>query len=47
MYESAAKALPAGHVGHAGDVAAAYLFLMKSAFATGQIHVVDGGALIA
>ena len=30
----------------AEDVAAAYLFLMTSGFATGQTHVVDGGALL-
>jgi NAD(P)-dependent dehydrogenase (short-subunit alcohol dehydrogenase family) len=46
MYADAADALPVGRVGSAEDVAAAYLFLMTSGFATGQTHVVDGGALL-
>ena len=46
MYEQAGKHLPVGRVGEARDVAAAYLFLMESAFATGQTHVVDGGAVL-
>ena len=46
MYEQAGKHLPVGRVGEASDVAAAYLFLMESAFATGQTHVVDGGAVL-
>lgn len=47
MYADAADALPVGRVGSAEDVAAAYLFLMCSGFATGQTHIVDGGALLA
>ena len=46
MYEQVGKHLPVGRVGEARDVAAAYLFLMESGFATGQTHVVDGGALL-
>jgi len=46
MYEQAGKHLPVGRVGEARDVAAAYLFLMESALATGQTHVVDGGAVL-
>jgi NAD(P)-dependent dehydrogenase (short-subunit alcohol dehydrogenase family) len=46
MYEQAGKHLPVGRVGEARDVAAAYLFLMESAFATGQTVVVDGGAVL-
>jgi NAD(P)-dependent dehydrogenase (short-subunit alcohol dehydrogenase family) len=46
MYADAADALPVGRVGSAEDVATAYLFLMCSGFATGQTHVVDGGALL-
>jgi len=46
MYEQVGKRLPVGRVGEARDVAAAYLFLMESAFATGQTHVVDGGAVL-
>jgi NAD(P)-dependent dehydrogenase (short-subunit alcohol dehydrogenase family) len=47
MYAQAGEALPVGRVGSAEDVAAAYLFLMCSGFATGQVHVVDGGASLA
>jgi len=43
---TAGKHLPVGRVGEARDVAAAYLFLMEKAFATGQTVVVDGGALL-
>jgi NAD(P)-dependent dehydrogenase (short-subunit alcohol dehydrogenase family) len=46
MYEEAGKHFPVGRVGEARDVAAAYLFLMESAFATGQTVVVDGGAVL-
>ena len=46
MYEQAGKHLPVGRVGEARDVAGAYLFLMESAFATGQTVVVDGGAVL-
>jgi len=46
MYAEAGDTLPVGRVGSAEDVAAAYLFLMTSGYATGQTHVVDGGALL-
>jgi len=46
MYQQAGDALPVGRVGSAEDIAAAYLFLMSSGFATGQTHVVDGGAVL-
>jgi NAD(P)-dependent dehydrogenase (short-subunit alcohol dehydrogenase family) len=46
MYEEAGKHFPVGRVGEAHDVAVAYLFLMESAFATGQTVVVDGGAVL-
>ena len=46
MYREAGDTLPVGRVGSAEDVATAYLFLMCSGFATGQTHVVDGGALL-
>ena len=46
MFEQAGKHLPVGRVGEARDVAGAYLFLMESAFATGQTYVVDGGAVL-
>jgi NAD(P)-dependent dehydrogenase (short-subunit alcohol dehydrogenase family) len=46
MYADAADTLPVGRVGSAEDIAAAYVFLMTSGFATGQVHTVDGGALL-
>jgi NAD(P)-dependent dehydrogenase (short-subunit alcohol dehydrogenase family) len=46
MYADVADALPVGRVGSAEDAAAAYLFLMSSGFATGQVHIVDGGAVL-
>jgi NAD(P)-dependent dehydrogenase (short-subunit alcohol dehydrogenase family) len=46
MYEQAGRNLPVGRVGEAHDVAAAYLFLMESGFASGQTYVVDGGAVL-
>jgi NAD(P)-dependent dehydrogenase (short-subunit alcohol dehydrogenase family) len=46
MYEQAGKRFPAGRVGEARDVAAAYLFLMESGFVTGQTYVVDGGSVL-
>jgi NAD(P)-dependent dehydrogenase (short-subunit alcohol dehydrogenase family) len=46
LYADAGDQLPVGRVGSAEDVAAAYLFLMTSGFATGQVHTVDGGALL-
>ncbi len=45
-YESVGKSLPVGRVGEASDIAQAYLFLMQEGFATGQIIVVDGGAVL-
>ncbi|MCU1226385.1 MAG: short-chain dehydrogenase/reductase [Edaphobacter sp.] len=47
MYAQLAGTLPLGRVGEADDIAEAYLYLMKSDFSTGQIIVVDGGAVIA
>lgn len=46
MFDDASDELLVGRVGSAEDVAAAYLFLMTSGFATGQTHIVDGGALL-
>jgi NAD(P)-dependent dehydrogenase (short-subunit alcohol dehydrogenase family) len=46
LYADAGDKLLVGRVGSAEDVAAAYLFLMTSGFATGQVHTVDGGALL-
>jgi NAD(P)-dependent dehydrogenase (short-subunit alcohol dehydrogenase family) len=46
MYTSVGNALPVGRVGEVGDLAEAYLYLMRERFATGSVIVVDGGALI-
>jgi NAD(P)-dependent dehydrogenase (short-subunit alcohol dehydrogenase family) len=47
MYTSVGNGLPVGRVGEVGDLAEAYLYLMRERFATGSVIVVDGGALIA
>jgi NAD(P)-dependent dehydrogenase (short-subunit alcohol dehydrogenase family) len=46
MYAEQGKKLPVGRVGEVEDVAETFLYLMKSEFTTGQIVVVDGGAVI-
>jgi NAD(P)-dependent dehydrogenase (short-subunit alcohol dehydrogenase family) len=46
MYAQAAAALPVGRVGETADIAQTYLYLMKEGFSTGQIIVVDGGAVM-
>jgi NAD(P)-dependent dehydrogenase (short-subunit alcohol dehydrogenase family) len=46
MYEGASQSLPVGHVGEAVDVAQTYVYLMQQPFSTGQILVVDGGAVL-
>ena len=46
MFAAAGERLPVGRVGLPEDLAAAYLFLMQQAFATGQTLVVDGGGLL-
>jgi NAD(P)-dependent dehydrogenase (short-subunit alcohol dehydrogenase family) len=38
--------LPVGHVGEAAEIAEAYLYLMRQSYATGQVLVVDGGAIL-
>ncbi len=46
MFDSVGKSLLVGRVGEADEIAKAYLFLMQESFCTGQIVVVDGGALL-
>ncbi|MGO4290334.1 SDR family oxidoreductase [Chitinophaga sp. RAB17] len=46
MYAQAAAALPVGRVGETADIAQTYLYLMREGFSTGQIIVVDGGAVM-
>ncbi|HXC97334.1 MAG TPA: SDR family oxidoreductase [Edaphobacter sp.] len=45
-YAEQVKKLPVGRVGEVEDIAEAFLYLMKSEFTTGQIVVIDGGAMI-
>jgi NAD(P)-dependent dehydrogenase (short-subunit alcohol dehydrogenase family) len=47
MYRDAAQRLPVGRVGEADDLAETYLYLMREGFSTGQVLVVDGGAVLA
>ncbi len=46
MYQQVAKSLPVQRVGEAEDIAQTYLYLMREGFSTGQIIVVDGGAVL-
>jgi NAD(P)-dependent dehydrogenase (short-subunit alcohol dehydrogenase family) len=46
MYESIGKKLLVGRAGEASDIARVYLFLMQEGYSTGQIVVVDGGAVL-
>jgi NAD(P)-dependent dehydrogenase (short-subunit alcohol dehydrogenase family) len=46
MYRDAAQRLPVGRVGEADDLAETYLYLMREGFSTGQVIVVDGGAVL-
>jgi NAD(P)-dependent dehydrogenase (short-subunit alcohol dehydrogenase family) len=46
MYRDAAQRFPVGRVGEADDLAETYLYLMREGFSTGQVLVVDGGAVL-
>jgi NAD(P)-dependent dehydrogenase (short-subunit alcohol dehydrogenase family) len=46
LYAQMARALPAGHVGAAEEVADAYLYLMRQTYGTGQVLGVDGGGAL-
>jgi NAD(P)-dependent dehydrogenase (short-subunit alcohol dehydrogenase family) len=46
LFTGTAAALPVGHVGQPGEVAEAYLYLMRQTYGTGQSVVVDGGGLL-
>jgi NAD(P)-dependent dehydrogenase (short-subunit alcohol dehydrogenase family) len=46
MYESIGKKLLVGRAGEASDIARVYLFLMQEGYSTGQVVVVDGGAVL-
>jgi NAD(P)-dependent dehydrogenase (short-subunit alcohol dehydrogenase family) len=46
LYHETAERLPVGHVGDAEEIAEAYLYLMRQGYSTGQVLVVDGGAVL-
>jgi NAD(P)-dependent dehydrogenase (short-subunit alcohol dehydrogenase family) len=46
MYREVTQRLPVGRVGEADDLAETYLYLMREGFSTGQVLVVDGGAVL-
>jgi len=46
MYATVKEKLPVRRIGEPDDLAAAYLFLMKQRFATGQSFVIDGGGVL-
>ncbi len=43
IFDRMAKALPAGRVGTAEDIAAAVAFLLETSFVTGTVLAIDGG----
>ena len=45
LYQQVSDRLPVGHVGDAAEIAQAYLYLMRQTYSTGQVLVVDGGAV--
>jgi NAD(P)-dependent dehydrogenase (short-subunit alcohol dehydrogenase family) len=46
LYQHQAQTLLVGHVGEAAEIAEAYLYLMRQTYGTGQVLVLDGGALL-
>ena len=46
LYQQTAERLPVGHVGEVEEIAQAYLYLMRQSYSTGQVLVVDGGAVL-
>jgi NAD(P)-dependent dehydrogenase (short-subunit alcohol dehydrogenase family) len=46
LYQRTAEALPVGHVGDPAEIADAYLYLMRQTYSTGQVLIVDGGAVL-
>lgn len=46
LYTSVGNSLPLKRIGEAEDIALSYIYLMKQQFATGQVLVVDGGAVL-
>lgn len=46
LYAQTAERLPVQHVGEVDEIAEAYLYLMRQSYGTGQVLVVDGGAVL-
>jgi len=46
LYAGTAAKLPVAHVGEVEEIAEAYLYLMRQSYGTGQVLVVDGGAVL-
>ena len=46
LYRQTGERLPVGHAGAAAEIAEAYLYLMRQTYGTGQVVVVDGGAVL-
>jgi NAD(P)-dependent dehydrogenase (short-subunit alcohol dehydrogenase family) len=46
LYQQSAERLLVGHVGNVEEIAEAYLYLMRQSYGTGQVLVVDGGAVL-
>jgi len=46
LYRDVAQSLPVGRVGEPEDIAQTYLYLMREGYSTGQVTVVDGGAVL-
>jgi NAD(P)-dependent dehydrogenase (short-subunit alcohol dehydrogenase family) len=46
LYRNVAQSLPVGRVGEPEDIAQAYLYLMREGYSTGQVIVVDCGAVL-
>jgi NAD(P)-dependent dehydrogenase (short-subunit alcohol dehydrogenase family) len=46
FFEAHGAALPVGQVGKASEVAEGFLFFMRSAYATGQVLIIDGGHVL-
>jgi NAD(P)-dependent dehydrogenase (short-subunit alcohol dehydrogenase family) len=46
LYRATAERLPVGHIGDVEEIAESYLYLMRQSYSTGQVLVVDGGAVL-
>jgi NAD(P)-dependent dehydrogenase (short-subunit alcohol dehydrogenase family) len=46
FYQNIGDTLPVERVGDADDIAQTYIYLMKQRFGTGQVVIVDGGAVL-